>query len=64
MRNPVVEAVVRALVDAGWMALRFNFGGVGRSGGTYSGGSEEIGDVNVALSAVTERLPPGAPRFV
>ena len=64
MRNPVVEAVVRALVDAGWMALRFNFGGVGRSGGTYSGGSEEIGDVNVALTAVTERLPPGAPRLL
>ena len=64
MHNPVVEAVVRALVDAGWLALRFNFGGVGRSGGTYSGGSEEIGDVNVALTAVTERLPPGAPRLL
>jgi len=64
MRNPVVEAVVRALVDAGWMALRFNFGGVGRSGGTYSGGSEEIGDVTVALKAVTERLPPGTPRLL
>jgi alpha/beta superfamily hydrolase len=64
MHNPVVEAVVRALVDAGWMALRFNFGGVGRSGGTYSGGPEEIGDVTVALEAVTERLAPGALRLV
>jgi len=64
MRNPVVEAVVRALVDTGWMALRFNFGGVGRSGGTYSGGSEEIGDVTVALKAVADRLPPGAPRVL
>jgi hypothetical protein len=64
MHNPVVEAVVRAVVDAGWTALRFNFGGVGRSGGTYSGGPEEIGDVAVALHAVTERLPPGVPRLV
>ena len=64
MHNPVVEAVVRALVGVGWMALRFNFGGVGRSGGTYSGGPEEIGDVTVALNAVTERMPSGTPRLV
>ena len=42
MHNDVVLAAVRGCLDAGWAALRFNFGGVGSSGGRYSGGAEEI----------------------
>jgi len=64
MHNPVVAATARALVDAGWTALRFNFGGVGRSGGAYSGGPEEIRDVAGALHALADTLPAGAPRLV
>jgi alpha/beta superfamily hydrolase len=64
MHNPVVEATAHALVDAGWTTLRFNFGGVGRSGGSYSGGPEEVRDVATALHAVAEAVPPGTPRLV
>jgi len=64
MRNPVVEATAGALVDAGWTTVRFNFGGVGRSGGSYSGGPEEVRDVAVALRAVAEAVPTGSPRLV
>jgi alpha/beta superfamily hydrolase len=64
MHNPVVAAMARALVEAGWTALRFNFGGVGRSGGAYSGGPEEIRDVAGALHVLADTLPPGAPRLV
>src|SRR5262249_60366204 len=59
-----VEATASALVDAGWTTLRFNFGGVGRSGGSYSGGPEEVRDVAVALHAVAEAIPTGSPRLV
>ena len=64
MHNPVVEATARALADSGWTTLRFNFGGVGRSLGSYSGGPEEVRDVAAALRAVAEAVPPGAPRLV
>src|SRR5262249_14942478 len=40
---------------------RFNFGGVGRSGGSYSGGREEVRDVAVALRAVADAVPTGSP---
>lgn len=61
MDNPVVLAAVRGCVDAGWSALRFNFGGVGSSGGRYGGGAPEIDDVVAAASALREALPPGTP---
>ncbi len=64
MHTPVVEATARALVGAGWTTLRFNFGGVGRSGGSYSGGPEEVRDVATALHAVADVVPPGTPRLV
>lgn len=60
MDNDVVVAAARGCLDAGWSALRFNFGGVGASGGQYSGGPEEVDDVIVAASALRERLPPDA----
>ena len=39
MANNVVWAATRAFVARGMAALRFNFRGVGRSTGTYGGGS-------------------------
>ena len=61
MHNDVVLAAVRGCLDAGWSALRFNFGGVGSSGGRYSGGAEEIDDAIAAASALRDALPAGVP---
>jgi len=60
MSSAFVPAVQRALAGRDWIALRFNFRGVGRSEGTYSGGPGEIEDALAALDFV-ERLAPGAP---
>jgi uncharacterized protein len=61
MHNAVVVAAVRACLDAGWMALRFNFGGVGASRGGFSGGAEEVRDVAGATAALRPELPGGSP---
>ena len=61
MHNPVVLAAVRACLDAGWAALRFNFGGTGASGGGFSGGTEEVRDVAGALAALRSELSPATP---
>lgn len=50
MRNPLIAAIARACADHGWYALRFNFRGVGASGGTWSGGREEADDVGAAVA--------------
>jgi alpha/beta superfamily hydrolase len=61
MDNSVVVTVARALVSAGAATLRFNFGGVGRSQGEWSGGAEEVGDARVAFDALAARLAPEVP---
>lgn len=61
MDNPVVVAVARALVEDGLAVLRFNFGGVGRSEGGFTGGPGEVEDVRTALASLGGRLPPGIP---
>jgi len=61
MENPVVVAAGRALVSAGVAALRFNFGGVGRSQGGPDGGAEEVHDARVACEALAARLGPAVP---
>lgn len=63
MDNTVVTAVADALVAAGVAALRFNFGGVGRSEGAYGGGPAEVGDVQVAIDALRAEVP-GVPVLV
>ena len=50
MNNNVVMAVVRALTGRGIAALRFDFRGVGGSGGSYGGGAGEQDDVRAALA--------------
>lgn len=57
MSSAIVPAVQRALEAAGWLALRFNFRGVGRSEGRYSGGSGEVLDARAALDVVAARAP-------
>lgn len=49
MHNAVVSAISRALVARGVMALRFNFRGVGRSGGQHDYGRGEQADLAGAL---------------
>lgn len=49
MHNNVVTAMARALVARGVLALRFNFRGVGKSGGEHDNGRGEQADVAGAL---------------
>jgi hypothetical protein len=60
METAVVNRVARGLLQAGVATLRFNFRGVGRSGGAYHGsfgaGGEED-DALAALDFVAERFP-------
>jgi uncharacterized protein len=45
MDNKVVQTLARAFVQTGWTALRFNFRGIGQSGGVYDEGRGEVDDV-------------------
>jgi len=62
MANNVVWTAARALAARRMSALRFNFRGVGRSTGTYSGGVEEAADVVAALTFLKSRA--SAPYYV
>jgi len=64
MDNAVVVAVASALAAGGFTTLRFNFGGVGRSEGGFSGGPAEVDDARAAFAALTGLLPPGKPLVV
>jgi uncharacterized protein len=54
MHNPVVRTVEAALQQSGCATLRFNFRGVGRSTGAYSGGAGEQQDARAALASLRE----------
>ncbi|MEW6581641.1 MAG: alpha/beta fold hydrolase [Actinomycetota bacterium] len=58
-------AVVRLIADAcaarGFLVLRFDFRGVGDSGGGDAVGPQAWDDAAAAVDALAERLPPGAP---
>jgi alpha/beta superfamily hydrolase len=62
MRTPLVVRLALGLVASGRPVLRFNFRGVGRSGGAQTGGELEPLDVAAALSFLRSRL--GQPRPV
>ncbi|MBW1720619.1 MAG: alpha/beta hydrolase [Deltaproteobacteria bacterium] len=55
MHNQVVEAVIRAYAEKGYTTLRFNFRGVGGSGGSYGEGIAETKDVKAALGFLWDR---------
>ena len=64
MWNPVVETVAQALFDAGISTLRFNFRGVGGSGGHFDEGRGEQADLLSAFAFLEDRgikevLPAG-----
>ena len=49
MTNALIAKTAKVLAERGFTALRFNFRGVGGSGGVHDGGSGEIGDALCAL---------------
>lgn len=61
MDNPVVVRVAEMAQGSGVATLRFNFRGVGASGGVYGGGEGEQDDVAAALAVLAGRLPAESP---
>jgi alpha/beta superfamily hydrolase len=57
MHNKVVFRAASALNDAGLVALRINFRGVGQSSGTYDDGRGELDDVRTALDYLSKNYP-------
>lgn len=55
MYVPLIETIAAVMVEHGWACLRFNFRGVGQSGGECSGGLREIEDVEGAYRFLEER---------
>ncbi len=51
MDNKVVQTLARAAVQGGWRAVRFNFRGVGGSGGGWDAGRGEIDDALAVVAA-------------
>ena len=56
MHNKVVFRAAAGLVDAGLITLRFNFRGVGLSGGTHDGAAEKQ-DVRDVIDYLAENYP-------
>lgn len=59
MHNNVVETIVRAGQSCGLATLRFNFRGVGRSEGDFSGGTGEQDDISAALDFLEQGFDVG-----
>lgn len=57
MRAPIVGAIAKAAVDAGFTTVRFNFRGVGDSTGTHDGGIGEVSDVAVMAGFIEDEAP-------
>jgi alpha/beta superfamily hydrolase len=58
MDNPVVVRCAEVAREEGVATRRFNFRGVGRSGGTHDEGRGETADARTALGALAERVGP------
>jgi hypothetical protein len=55
MQNNIVSALADTFQQAGMATLRFNFRGVGRSGGEHGGGEAEVEDVKAAVAYLLSR---------
>ncbi len=58
MDSWMMPVLQRVLVSDGWLALRFNFRGVGRSEGSYDKGEGELKDVAGAVDYLLEQAGP------
>ncbi|MDE2456229.1 MAG: alpha/beta hydrolase [Burkholderiales bacterium] len=58
MDNKVVQTMARAFVQRGWLAVRFNFRGIGASAGAWDEGRGEVDD---ALAVVAAFRHPALP---
>jgi uncharacterized protein len=61
MDNPVIVRAAEVAQSLGLTTLRFNFRGVGASGGVHGGGIAEEGDVQAALARARTVLSVDAP---
>ncbi|MFM9880811.1 MAG: alpha/beta hydrolase [Burkholderiaceae bacterium] len=59
MDNKVVQTLARAFVQCGWLALRFNFRGVGQSQGTYDEGRGELQDLLAVVAMADAEAAQG-----
>ena len=59
MENPVVVRVQEVCAGLGLATLRFNFRGVGASGGVHAGGVGEQDDASAALDALAKAIGAG-----
>jgi uncharacterized protein len=57
MRNKVVHTIARAAIRLGAPAVRFNFRGVGASGGTWDEGAGETADALAVIEWARRRWP-------
>jgi alpha/beta superfamily hydrolase len=57
MHNKVVHTLARALIGIGFRVLRFNFRGVGKSGGDYDDGRGELQDALAAIAWMRSAAP-------
>lgn len=60
MHNKVVFRIARAFQDAGFVVLRFNFRGAGKSEGVHDNGRGEQDDLQAALRFIETRYPKSA----
>lgn len=56
MYNPIIETAAHVAWEEGFSTLRFNFRGVGESGGTYSDGIGEMEDVKAAMDYLFSKI--------
>lgn len=62
MYNRIISVSLAVAQEEGFSTLRFNFRGVGRSGGSYGEGLGEMDDVSSALDFLqTQQKDPGLP---
>ena len=52
MDNKVVVTLARAFLQCGWRSVRFNFRGIGGSGGEWDEGRGEIDDARAVIAAL------------
>jgi alpha/beta superfamily hydrolase len=57
LTNKVIHTVSRAFLEAGAIAIRFNFRGVGASGGTHDHGEGETRDLLTLVAQARARWP-------